>query len=73
MTVEGFEAPKVPTISGNFPVTVGGYGPAGLIIHIGLTLVTVGVWLPVLVTYLVGWRKRIIIVNISDGIVVGSK
>lgn len=71
MSMEEYEQAKVPAVNGNFPVNVGGYGPAGLIIHIGLTVVSLGAWAPVLITYLVGWRKRTLIVNIANGVVVG--
>jgi hypothetical protein len=62
---------QAPAINGNFPVSVGGYGSAGLIIHTGLTILSVGLWLPVLITYLVGWRKRTVVVNVANGVVVG--
>jgi hypothetical protein len=29
-----------------------------------------GMWLPVLATYLIGWRKRTVTLHVSDGVVV---
>ena len=48
---------------------IGGYGGVGLTLHIVATVLTLGMWLPVLATYLVGWRERTVTLHISDGVV----
>jgi uncharacterized membrane protein len=70
MSIERHEPAQVPErLNGNFVVEVGGYETAGLILHVAATVVTLGAWLPVFVTYLIGWRKRIITVHIMNGVV----
>jgi hypothetical protein len=55
---------------GSLTAVIGGYGAAGLILHIVATFLTLGMWLPVLVTYLIGWRKRTVTLHVADGVVV---
>jgi uncharacterized membrane protein len=50
---------------------IGGYGGVGLTLHILVTVATLGMWLPVLATYLIGWRKWTVTLHVSDGMVVG--
>jgi uncharacterized membrane protein len=54
---------------GSFTAVIGGYGGVGLTLHIVATVLTLGMWLPVLATYLVGWRERTVTLHISDGVV----
>jgi hypothetical protein len=55
---------------GSFTAVVGGYGGVGLTLHIVATVLTLGMWVPVLATYLIGWRKRTVTLHVSDGVVV---
>jgi hypothetical protein len=52
---------------GSYITTVGGYGSAGLVLHIAATVLTLGAWLPVFITYLIGWRRRVVTFQIADG------
>jgi uncharacterized membrane protein len=54
---------------GSFTAVIGGYGGVGLTLHSVATVLTLGMWLPVLATYLVGWRERTVTLHISDGVV----
>ena len=55
---------------GSFTAVIGGYGGVGLALHIVATVLTLGMWVPVLVTYLIGWRKRTVMLHVSDGVVI---
>jgi hypothetical protein len=60
-------------MNGNFTISVGGYHGAGLLLHILATVLTFGLWLPIFITYLIGWRTRIISVHVLNGVVVARE
>jgi hypothetical protein len=60
-------------MNGNFTISVGGYHSAGLLLHILATVLTLGLWAPIFVMYLIGWRSRMVSVHVLNGVVVARE